>query len=89
MNPTQAGEAVKAEWEVGEGGVGQCPSPLCTERRVRRGNRYVYEERIVCKCGKCKVCGYPLHSAVHMHAHGFAPGDKPFDHVFVPLGAKP
>lgn len=72
------------EWEVGEGAVGKCPTPVRTERRCKQGRAYAYVERSVCQCGKCSVCGYPLHSAVHMHAYGFYPGSKPFNHRFVP-----
>ncbi len=73
------------EWEAGLGGVGPCPKPCSQERRYKVGyRRYEYRTFTHCKCGRCAECGYQLHSAVHMHAHGGKPGDAPFGHQFVP-----
>jgi hypothetical protein len=72
------------EWEIGEGGVGRCPRPVTQERRYKDGKRYVYRGYTMCKCGKCGVCGFPLHSTVHMHASGEDVGGRPFEHRFVP-----
>lgn len=69
-------QPVDRPWEIGEGGVSNdCPTRT----------RNVYNR---CQCGACAICGYPLHSAVHMHPHGGQPGDKPFNHRFVPRGAR-
>jgi hypothetical protein len=38
-----------------------------------------------CYCGKCKVCGFPMHSAVHGPVLGQPPGSKPFGHEFMPM----
>lgn len=50
----------------------------CT-RRYRRG----------CYCGRCAVCGFPMHSAVHGPVLGQPPGSKPFGHEFVPIVDEP
>jgi hypothetical protein len=67
-----------SEWELGLGGVGlTCPT-------TRLDSAWKTNAKIRCACGSCKVCGFTLHSAVHMHPDGGKPGDAPFDHVFVP-----
>lgn len=69
------------EWELGLGGVGlKCPTKM--RRPGKNGGTWV------CRCGKCAKCGHSLHTALHMHAHGFKPGDAPFDHRFEPKVAK-
>lgn len=40
----------------------------------------------LCRCGKCKVCGYPMHSAQHGGVYGEPKGGQPYDHEFVPVG---
>jgi len=37
-----------------------------------------------CNCGKCAVCGYSKHMAVHGPSYGQPPGSKPWHHEFVP-----
>jgi hypothetical protein len=67
-------------WEIGEGAVSlDCPT----------AKRWGYKGKKVCRCGTCAHCGHVLHSSVHMHAYGGKPGDKPFDHRFVPKESKP
>ena len=39
--------------------------------------------RGTCRCGACKICGFPKHSAVHGPVYGQPPGTKPWDHEFV------
>lgn len=57
-------------------GLGECPNLT----RVAWGRG-----RLGCGCrARCRVCGYPKHSAVHMHVKGEAPGDPPFDHEYEP-----
>lgn len=38
-----------------------------------------------CKCGKCAVCGYQKHNALHGPFLGEPPESKPYDHEFVPV----
>lgn len=37
-----------------------------------------------CRCGKCKVCGFPKHTSVHGGIIGDTTG-KPWGHAFVPI----
>ncbi len=57
-------------------GLGPCPEPM------------FWGKTPVCRCGPCRVCGNPKHSAVHMHKAGDKPGDLPYDHEFVPMNRK-
>ena len=38
-----------------------------------------------CACGRCKVCGFQKHMAVHGPFYGQPPGSQPYDHEFVAL----
>ncbi len=38
-----------------------------------------------CRCGKCAVCGWPKHSAVHGPLFRCEPGTKSWGHDFVPV----
>ncbi|PXV54181.1 hypothetical protein SAMN04487785_11440 [Dyella jiangningensis] len=65
-------------WEIGEGGVGaDCPHKKFRTLKNR-------QKSWSCTCGTCAICGFTLHSAVHMHAAGGKPGDAPYDHRFEP-----
>ncbi len=35
-----------------------------------------------CKCGKCRLCGYDKHSAIHGAVNDGHAGSKPFGHEF-------
>lgn len=62
-------------------GLGPCPFPSWSLGR---------RSTLVCGCAqRCKVCGFPKHTAVHMHVMGESPGDPPYDHEFVPAKAIP
>lgn len=62
-------EAIAKPRPAGKG-VGRCPSPMAHGR---------------CGCHvACKVCGHPLHSAIHMHVYGEKIGDPPYGHEFAP-----
>jgi hypothetical protein len=37
---------------------------------------------LVCKCGKCSVCGFPKHTAIHGPVNGKGEGSKPYGHEF-------
>lgn len=63
-------------WEFGHGGVAaECPNKI---PNIGKG------KGMRCGCGKCAVCGFSLHSSVHMHVLGGKPGEMPYDHRFVP-----
>jgi hypothetical protein len=38
-----------------------------------------------CKCGKCMVCGFHKHTAIHGPVNGGGPGSKPYGHAFRPI----
>lgn len=37
-----------------------------------------------CDCGKCRVCGFSKHMAIHGPFDGQPPGSKPWGHQFEP-----
>ena len=37
-----------------------------------------------CRCGKCVVCGFVKHSAIHGPMDGGLPGSKAWGHEFIP-----
>ena len=41
-----------------------------------------------CRCGRCAVCGYHKHMAVHGPALGAPPGSAAWDHDYVPERAR-
>lgn len=45
----------------------------CPSRKSPRGH---------CRCGICVKCGFPVHSAVHMHAYGEEIDGAPYHHRF-------
>lgn len=37
-----------------------------------------------CRCGNCKVCGFPKHTAIHGPKHGQKAGSEPHGHEYQP-----
>lgn len=35
-----------------------------------------------CQCGRCAICGYAKHTAIHGPFFGQAPGSAPYGHTY-------
>ena len=42
-----------------------------------------------CWCGKCALCGFSMHMAIHGPSYGAAPGTKPWGHEYVSISTVP
>lgn len=38
-----------------------------------------------CRCGKCSVCRFPKHTAIHGPRQGEPAGSEPWGHQFIPV----
>lgn len=69
----------------------ECPDIQAVRRLREEGISEMALRRfggLPCKCGKCVVCNFPKHSAIHAPFYGSPPGSEPYGHEFVPRGVK-
>ena len=79
----QGGDAVTTEQQHPE--MGAMTKGAVTYEQCPNGGgiRAFYRRYPGCGCGKCALCGYPKHTAIHGPALGAGPGSQPWGHEFV------
>lgn len=60
--------------DLGAVDLAECPAPKTIQNKRGRTIR--------CKCGLCRLCRFPKHSAIHGPSYGQPPGSKPWGHRF-------